>query len=119
MFRSSDIEFQSFENSWLVAPQKRQQAGLVKSIAVMPFVGDSAMAERWIAVFRETTDLRMVSQSDATQYGISDHGQIGLAQRIARSFKWIVYYRECDWSRAAENFVGSRRVPRGGCICNW
>ena len=40
------------------------------------------MAERWTAVFRETTDLRVVSPSDATRYEISDHGQIELAQRI-------------------------------------
>jgi hypothetical protein len=81
--RTSDIEFQSFENSWVIAPQERQAPGLVKSIAVMPFVGDSVMAERWTAVFREMTDLRVVSQSDATRYGVSDYGQIGLAQRIS------------------------------------
>jgi TolB-like protein len=81
--RSSVIEFQSFENSWAVVPQKRQQAGLVKSIAVMRFVGDPAMVERWIVVFREMTDFRVVSQSDATQYGVSHHGQIVLAQRIS------------------------------------
>ena len=81
--RTSDIEFQSFENSWVVAPQERQTPGLVKSIAVMPFVGDSVMAERWAVVFREMTDLRVVSQSDATQYGISDHGQIGLTQQMS------------------------------------
>lgn len=80
MTRTSDIEFQSFENSWVVAPQERQHLGLVKSIAVMPFVGDPMMAERWTAVFREMTDLRVVSPSDATRYGVSDHGQIGLAQ---------------------------------------
>jgi len=78
--RTSDIEFQSFENSWVVAPQERQQLGLVKSIAVMPFVGDPVMAERWTAVFQETTDLRVVSPSYATRHDISDHGQIGLAQ---------------------------------------
>jgi hypothetical protein len=81
--RTSDIEFQSFENSWVVAPQERQASGLVKGIAVMPFVGDSVMAERWTVVFREMTDLRVVSQSDATRYGISDIWQIGLAQRIS------------------------------------
>jgi hypothetical protein len=49
----------------------------------MPFVGDPVMAERWTAVFREMTDLRVVRPSDATQYGVSDHGQIGLAQRMS------------------------------------
>jgi len=80
--RTSDIEFQPFENSWWVAPQERQHLASVKSIAVMPFAGDPVMAERWIAVFRETTDLRVVSPSDATLYEVSDHGQIALAQRI-------------------------------------
>jgi hypothetical protein len=81
--RTSDIEFQSFENSWVVAPQKRQHLGSVKSIAVMPFAGDPVMAERWTTVFREMTDLRVVSPSDATRYGITGHGQIGLAQRMS------------------------------------
>ena len=81
--RTSDIEFQSFENSWVVAPQERQTPGLVKSIAVMPFVGDSVMTGRWTVVFREMTDLRVVSESDASRYGISDHGQIRLAQQMS------------------------------------
>jgi hypothetical protein len=80
--RTSDVEFQPFEKSWWVAPQERQHLASVKSIAVIPFVGDPVMAERWTAVFRETTDLRVVSPSDATRYEISDHGQIELAQRI-------------------------------------
>jgi hypothetical protein len=82
MTRTSDIEFQSFENSGLVTPQERQHLASMKSIAVMPFVGDPVMAQRWTAVFRETTDLRIVSPSDTTQYEVSDHGQIELAQRI-------------------------------------
>jgi hypothetical protein len=67
----------------VVAPQKRQHLGSVKSIAVMPFAGDPVMAERWTTVFREMTDLRVVSPSDATRYGITGHGQIGLAQRMS------------------------------------
>ena len=78
--RTSDIEFQSFENSWVLAPQERKHLASVKSIAVMPFVGDPVMAERWAVVIRETTDLRVVSLSDATRYEIFDHGQIDLAQ---------------------------------------
>ncbi len=80
--QTSDIEFHPFENSWLVAPQERQRLASMKSIAVMPFVGDPVMAQRWTAVFRETTDLRVVSPSEATRYEVSDHGQIELAQRI-------------------------------------
>ena len=80
--RTSDIEFQSFENSWVIAPQERQHLASMKSIAVMPFAGDPVMAERWAAVFREMTDLRVVNPSDATRYGVSRHGQIGPAQRM-------------------------------------
>jgi hypothetical protein len=81
--RTSDIEFQAFENSWVVAPHERQHLGLVQSIAVMPFAGDPVMAERWAAVFREMTDLRVVSPSDAIRYGISEHGQNRLAKRMS------------------------------------
>lgn len=83
MTRTSDIEFHPFENSSVVVPQERQHLTSVKSIAVMPFVGDPVMAARWTAVFREMTDLRVVSPSDATRYGVSDHGQIALAQRMS------------------------------------
>jgi hypothetical protein len=82
VMRTSNIEFQPFENSWWVATQERQHLAPVKSIAVMPFLGDAAMAERWTAVFRETTDLHVVIPSDENRYEISDHGQIELAQRI-------------------------------------
>ena len=73
--RTSDIEFQSFENSWVVAPQERQHLGLVKSIAVMPFVGGPVMAEWWTSVLREMTDLRVVSPSDTAGLGYSTTGR--------------------------------------------
>jgi hypothetical protein len=73
--RTSDIEFQSFENSWVVAPQERQHLGLVKSIAVMPFVGGPVMAKRWTSVLREMTDLRVVSPSDTAGLGYSTTGR--------------------------------------------
>lgn len=80
--RVSDIEFQSFENSWVVAPEERQRLTLMKSIAVMPFAGDPMMAERWATVLREMTDLRVLSPADATRYMVDHHDQIGLAQRM-------------------------------------
>ncbi len=40
------------------------------------------MTERWTAVFRAMTDLRVGSPSDATRYGVSHHGQIEPAQRM-------------------------------------
>jgi hypothetical protein len=41
------------------------------------------MAERWVTVLRDMTDLRVVSPSDAIRYGVSDHGQMGLRQRMS------------------------------------
>ena len=80
--RTSDIEFQPFENSWVGGPQERQHLASIKRITVMPFDGDPMMAERWIAVFRDMTDLRVESLSDATQYEVSDHGQMRPTQRM-------------------------------------
>jgi hypothetical protein len=80
--QTSDIEFQPFENSWVVGLQERQYLASMKSIAVMPFDGDPMMAERWIAVFRDMTDLRVESLSDATRYGVSDHRQMRPTQRM-------------------------------------
>jgi hypothetical protein len=80
--QTSDIEFQPFENSWVVGPQERQHLASIKSIAVIPFDGDPMMAERWAAVFRDMTDLRVESRPDATQYDVSDHGQMRPTQRM-------------------------------------
>jgi len=76
MSRTSEIEFQPFENTLVVELQEGQQLGLVKSIAVMPFVGDPAMAERWTVVLREMTDLRIVSSSDAVQVDCVLNGKV-------------------------------------------
>ena len=63
----SDIEYHPFENSSVLVPQGRQHLERVKSIAVMPFVGDPPMAEGWTAVLQQLTDLRVVSPSNLTQ----------------------------------------------------
>jgi hypothetical protein len=76
MSRTSEIEFQPFENTWVVELQERQQLGMVKNIAVMPFVGDPAMAERWTVVLREMTDLRIVSPPDAAQVDCVLNGNV-------------------------------------------
>ena len=105
--RTSDIEFQPFENSWWVASQERQQLASVKSIAVMPFAGDPVMAERWTAVFRETTDLRVVTPSDAARYEISDHAQIELVQRIGAELQVdCVLIGNVTGQESQKSFVG-------------
>lgn len=105
--RTSDIEFQPFENSWWVASQERQQLASVKSIAVMPFAGDPVMAERWTAVFRETTDLRVVTPSDGARYEISDHEQIELVQRIGAELQVdCVLIGKVTGQESQKSFVG-------------
>lgn len=84
MTRTSEIEFQPFENTWMVERQERQ-LGLVKSIAVMPFVGDPAMAERWTVVLRETTDLRIVSSANAPQVDCVLNGEV-VGQEPTKTF---------------------------------
>ena len=65
--RISDIEFHPFENSSVLVPQERQHLARVKSIAVIPFVGDPLMAERWTAVLQQLTELRVVTPSNVTR----------------------------------------------------
>ena len=92
--RTSDIEFQSFENSWVGAPHERLHLASMKSIVVMPFAGDPVMAERWAVVLDTMTDLRVVSPSVVTRHGylnvqsewlhrLTDRERIGLAKRIS------------------------------------
>jgi hypothetical protein len=69
----------------MVELPERQQLGLVKSIAVMPFVGDPAMAERWTVVLREITDLRIVSASDAAEVDCVLNGNVA-GQDPAKTF---------------------------------
>jgi hypothetical protein len=85
MARTSGIEFQPFENTWMVERQERQQLGLMKSIAVRPFVGDPAMGERWTVVLREMTDLRIVSPSDAAQVDCVLNGNVA-SQEPTKTF---------------------------------
>ena len=65
--RISDIEFYPFENSSVLVQQERQHLARVKSIAVIPFVGDPLMADRWTAVLQQLTELRVVSPSNVTR----------------------------------------------------
>lgn len=106
MSRTSEVEFQPFENTWMVAQQERQQLGVVKSIAVMPFNGDPAMAERWTAVFREMTALRVVGPSDATQHRIVEQGQIGLWQRDVEAQVDCVLIGEVVGQESTTSFAG-------------
>jgi hypothetical protein len=65
--RTSNVSFKPFENSWLAVPYVGPSLGVVRSITVRPFAGDPVMGERWITVFRDITDRRVMSQPDAIE----------------------------------------------------
>ena len=71
--RTSDIEFQPFENSWVAGPHERQNLTLLRTVTVKPFAGDPMMAQRWTAVFQDITDRRAVGEVEA----IKDQVQAG------------------------------------------
>jgi hypothetical protein len=63
--RTSNIEFQSFENSWVAGPHERQHLALVRTVMVRPFAGDPVMAERWTTVFQELSIRRNNAEGHA------------------------------------------------------
>jgi hypothetical protein len=87
MTRTSEIEFRPFENSSVVTPQEQRDLASMKSIAVLPFVEDPVMAERWASVLHDLTDLRVVSPSIVMPSGVSEHERIELTQRTSAEFQ--------------------------------
>jgi hypothetical protein len=61
----SDVNFESFEHSWVAPPEVRQQVQL-KHLAVAPFVGDIRMAEWWGAVLAQATDRHVISPAEVS-----------------------------------------------------
>ena len=118
MTRTSDIEFQSFEHSWGLAPQERPHPGLVKSMALMPFLGDTVMADRWAAVFQQLPDLRVVSPSTVARQGhlnvthalshrLTAPEQIELAQWMSMAFQVdSILFGTVIGQEPQEGFVG-------------
>jgi len=92
--RSSEVELQPFENSW-VAPSEKWQLGMVQSIAIIPFSGDAAMAARFTRVLRHATDLRVVGPIEVTKHvttdvvtamsgSVTEQGDIELARSVTK-----------------------------------
>lgn len=120
--RTSDIEFHPFEHSLVLAPHERERLASVHSLAVMPFLGDTVMAERWATVLRQLTDLRVVGPSGVPRQrhpqaqlsashefhnGLPASGQIGLAQRIsAESRVDCVLFGRVAAQKPEQSFAG-------------
>lgn len=67
--RTSDIEFHGFEDSWIASSQDESMPVSIQSIALVPFAGDPAMAERWAVVLHQLTNLRVLSSAVVTRHG--------------------------------------------------
>lgn len=63
--RRSNIEFHPFENSWLASSEQRQEP--LASIAVLPFPGQTPMAERWTTLLEGTTELQVIGPAEVTR----------------------------------------------------
>lgn len=96
--RSSHVEFQPFENSWVAPLEQWPGPGAMRSLAVAPLGGEATMAALLAAALQQETDLRVVSPSDVTAHGSPElvarlsedvTGEDGpaLAEKIAAEFE--------------------------------
>lgn len=95
--RSSGVEFQPFEHSWVAPLAQWPQPGAMRSLAVAPFGGEATMATLLAAALQQETDLYVVSPSEVTEYGspelvaglskhVSEADRPALAEKIAAEF---------------------------------
>src|SRR5207249_8044048 len=66
LVRSSDVEFQPFQNSWVAPSATWHENGSMTSVAVTPVEVNTAMAFRLTTVLQQATDLHVFSPSDVT-----------------------------------------------------
>lgn len=60
------VEFEAFQNSWLAPPEQRAASRPLRSIAVAPFSGDPAMANRFSAMFTKASSLRVITPREVS-----------------------------------------------------
>jgi len=64
--RSSEVEFQPFQNSWVAPSATWHEGGSMTSVAVTSVVENTAMAARLTAILQQATDLHVISSSEVT-----------------------------------------------------
>ncbi len=96
--RSSEVEFQPFEHSWVAPLERWPQPGAVRSLAVAPLGGEATMVTWLAAVLQQGTELRVVSPSEVTRHGsaelvaglsghVTEQDGTALAEKIAAEFE--------------------------------
>lgn len=107
--RSSEVEFQPFQNSWVAPSATWQERGSMTSVAVTPVVENTAMAARLTAILQQATDLDVISPSEFTTRlqlqektegagSVSAQDEITAAQRItaALGVDCVLFVREVE-----------------------
>jgi hypothetical protein len=96
--RSSQVEFQPFEHSWVAPLEQWPQRGALRSLAIAPFGGEATMATLLAAALQQGTELRVVSPSEVTTHGslalvtglsenLTEEDEPPLAEKIAAEFE--------------------------------
>lgn len=96
--RSSEVEFQPFEHSWVAPLEQWPRPGAMRSLAIAPFGGEATMATLLAAALQQETELRVVSPSEVTEYGspelvaglskhVTEEDGPALAEKIAAEFE--------------------------------
>ena len=118
LVRSSHVEFQPFQNSWVAPSATWQERGSMTSVAVTPVVENTAMAFRLTTILQQATDLHVISPSEVTTGlqlqettegpgSISAQNDITAAQRItaALGVDCVLFVREVE-GLSQESFLG-------------
>src|SRR5437867_6527781 len=66
LVRSSDVEFQPFQNSWVAPSATWHENGSMTSVAVTPVEANAAMAFRLTTILQQATELHVFSPSEVT-----------------------------------------------------
>src|SRR5438132_1966695 len=66
LVRSSDVEFQPFQNSWVAPSATWHERGSMTSVAVTPVEVNTAMAFRLTTILQQRTELHVLSPSEVT-----------------------------------------------------
>jgi len=118
LVRSSDVEFQPFQNSWVAPSATWHERGSMTSVAVTPVEVNTAMAFRLTTILQQATDLHVFSPSEVTTglqlqektegtASISAQNDVTAVQRITATLgvDCVLFVREVE-ELSQESFWG-------------
>src|SRR5436853_7473928 len=118
LVRSSDVEFQPFQNSWVAPSATWHERGSMTSVAVTPVEVNTAMAFLLTTILQQATDLHVFSPSEVTTglqlqektegtASISAQNDVTAVQRITATLgvDCVLFVREVE-ELSQESFWG-------------